>query len=76
MSEHDGMKGAACLVDAQSVSSSSQVGRVRAKCEIRACISGRVYGGLVMIASVSQCELGVSASCLVAMLLAWTQRSP
>ena len=32
MSEHDGMKGAACLVEAKSVSSSSHVGGVRAKC--------------------------------------------
>jgi tetratricopeptide (TPR) repeat protein len=39
MSEHDGMKGAACLVEAQSVSSSSQInGRMRAKCAIRACM--------------------------------------
>ena len=41
VAEHDGMKGAACLVEAQSVSSSSQVGRIRAKCKIRACMSSR-----------------------------------
>ena len=36
MSEHDGMKGAACLVEAQLVSSRSHVGRMRAKWPIRA----------------------------------------
>jgi len=48
MSVHIGMKGAACLVEAQSVSSSSQVGRLRAKCLISACMSGRVYGGVLV----------------------------
>ena len=45
MSEHDGMKGAACLVEAQSISSSSHVGRMRVKCRIRSCINGLMYSG-------------------------------
>ena len=42
MSVHIGMKGATCLVEAQSVSSKSHVGRMHAKCPIRACMSGRM----------------------------------
>ena len=45
----------------------SQAGRMRAKCPIRACMSGRVYGGLVMIASALPYVSSAPASCPVAM---------
>jgi hypothetical protein len=51
MSEQLDRYGAACTVDAQSDSNSSHAGAIRSKCSISLCITSRVYGGLVMIAS-------------------------
>ena len=45
---HETTNGAACLVDNQSISNSSQVGAIRGKWAISLCITSRRCGGLVM----------------------------